>query len=225
MKNERGHILIRRLRETDTDEVRRFCRNVQSRAAKEQLWIQICCYFRHPFLYSVITGTISFFYFAMQLNVVSSLSTAICLIALTEGIRFQIFWSKIRGVFGEGQDLQNLFKYYSDSRRIFLVAMLNGQIVGTVAVRETPEKNVAKLFRMFVHRDYRRMGLASRLISASHEECKRNGYTSVIIRTHTTNVKAIKCYEKAGYLPTEVYNFARLYPHTFNAVSYVKENS
>ncbi|XP_047496807.1 uncharacterized protein LOC125044251 [Penaeus chinensis] len=212
---------IRRADPGDVAGVRALCRTVQKAAAREEIGIHLCSFLVHPFFAMLMLLTFSVLQWRLQTPLELTACAALLLVGAEEGLRFWLFWRRLRHVFGEGADLRDLGPFYSHPRRFFLVAVINNEVAGTVAARETDSFTSAKLWRMFVHPRFRKMGLASRLISACHEECARLGYTSVVLRTHVTNFKARKCYEKAGYVCTGKNNFARLYPHSFDVVHYL----
>ncbi|XP_037782540.1 uncharacterized protein LOC119578933 [Penaeus monodon] len=212
---------IRRANPGDVAGVRAFCGTMQKTAAREEIGIHLRSFLVHPFFAILMLLTVSVLEWRFQTPLEITACASLLLVSAEEGLRFWIFWRRFRHVFGEGADLKDLGLFYSHPRRLFLVAVINNEVAGTVAARETDSLTSAKLWRMFVHPRFRKMGLASRLISACHEECARLGYTSVVLRTHVTNFKARKCYEKAGYVCTGKNNFARLYPHSFDVVHYL----
>lgn len=212
---------IRRAGPGDVAGVRALCRTVQKAAAAEETGIHLRAFLVHPFFALLMLLTFSVLQWILQTPLALTAGATLLLVGAEEGLRFWLFWRRFRHVFEEGADLKDLGLFYSHPRRFFLVAVINDEIAGTVAARETDTATSAKLWRMFVHPRFRSKGLASRLISACHEECARLGYTHVVLRTHETNFKARKCYEKAGYVCTGRNNFARLYPHSFDVVHYL----
>ncbi|XP_042885601.1 uncharacterized protein LOC122261856 [Penaeus japonicus] len=214
-------IEIRRVTPADVVGVRELCTTVQKTAAREEIGIHLRSFLVHPYFVVLLLLAFAILQWALQTHPGLTACAALVAVGAEEGLRFWLFWREFRHVFGEGDDLRNLGIYYSHPRRFFLVAVIKTEVVGTVAVKETDSLATAKLWRMFVHPGFRKIGLASRLISACHEECARLGYTRVELRTHETNTKARKCYEKAGYVLTGKNNFARVYPHSFDAVHYM----
>ncbi|XP_068247482.1 uncharacterized protein [Palaemon carinicauda] len=223
MTKEDSSISTRRLKEEDVPSVRSLCRAVQSASAREEFLIHLR---RFLTSFHVIVTPVFFFcfyHFYLKTAVLPSLKSCIQTTIICEGVRFLFFWWKIKGVFKEGEDLKEPLRYFDHPKRAFLVAVVDGHIAGTVGVKETEDPNVAKLYRMFVHPSYRRRGIALRLISAIHNESRKLKYRSMSLRTHTTNQKALRCYEKAGYTLVEQKNYASVYPHSFDTVIYVKD--
>ncbi|XP_064119133.1 uncharacterized protein LOC135224208 [Macrobrachium nipponense] len=223
MAKKDSDIVIRHLMEEDVPKVRDLCQRVQHESARNEFFVHLRRYLSSRYVITTPAFLFCLFHFFLQMGALQSLKSSIQSAIICEAVRFFFFWQKIKGVFGEGEDLKDPFLYYHKPARFFLVAVVDGEIAGTVAVRETEEPNVAKLLRMFVHPSFRRRGIALRLIDASHDECRKLKYQSVSLRTHTTNEKALSCYEKAGYAIVGKRNFASVYPHSFDTIHFVKD--
>lgn len=61
-------------------------------------------------------------------------------------------------------DLHDIEKYYTDKGGLFLVAIANNKIIGTIACDKLNHKHFI-LKRMFVNKDYRRLGIAQSLLT------------------------------------------------------------
>lgn len=85
-----------------------------------------------------------------------------------------------------------------------LMAMYDGSIAGTVALRKVSE-DVYEFTKMAVDENFRRLGIAEALSYASFEKGKELGAKSIILYSNTKNAAAIKLYEKLGFkhLPVE----------------------
>ncbi|CAL4123517.1 unnamed protein product [Meganyctiphanes norvegica] len=204
---------IRHLRTEDVPAVEQLVKDVQTQSAQQEIKTHLHRMLTHPYLISITL-------LVLATTVYLSQTDFVWLVGLLESIKFFIFWRRIKGVFSAGKDLQDLLSYYSHPKRLFLIAEMEGTVVGTVAVWQTNDDNTAKLTRMFVSSQCRRMGIGTRLIEKCIEECRSLGYMSLMLRTHVTNHKAVKCYEKAGFVCTGRENFAKLYPHSFDTVNY-----
>ncbi len=75
------------------------------------------------------------------------------------------------------------------------IALVKGKIVATARLREDP-KDVAKLERMVVKKDYRGKGIALGLTKFILEEARKQRYTRVWMQAQ---VQAKHVYEKAGF--------------------------
>ena len=77
-----------------------------------------------------------------------------------------------------------------------------------------------KLWRVFSHPATRRMGIASKLISEALKLSKAHGYKRVALRTHKSNTRALKLYEKCGFALKAEEIISAYYPLKFIAMCY-----
>lgn len=101
------------------------------------------------------------------------------------------------------EDLDNLSEHYGGDREIFLVAEKDGQIVGTVAVKEDG-KDVALLRRVFVHPDYRGKGYGAKLMSKAMDFCFEHNYKTVTFRGTGRMRDAVNLCLKNGFKEDDV---------------------
>lgn len=93
-------------------------------------------------------------------------------------------------------DLDDIAASYADA--VFLVAELDGQIVGTgVLVAETAV--VGRIVRMSVARAQRRRGIARQLLAALIAAAQAKQYTQLVLETTATWDDAIGFYRAAGF--------------------------
>lgn len=93
-------------------------------------------------------------------------------------------------------DLNDIAASYADG--VFLCAWLDGELVGTGAL--VPEgKGVMRVVRMSVQRARRRMGIASRILSALLDEARRRGCHAIVIETTETWADAVGFYLRHGF--------------------------
>lgn len=85
-----------------------------------------------------------------------------------------------------------------------LMALYNGEVAGTVALRKLDDK-IFEFTKMAVDVNFRRKGIAERLTYVSFEKARELGADTVILYSNTLQVAAIKMYEKIGFqhLPVE----------------------
>lgn len=95
-------------------------------------------------------------------------------------------------------DLQEIEQSYLDNGGEFLVAEINGEIVGMGAFRKISE-TCAEIKRMRVHPDYWRQGLGQTILSRLEQIAKEKGYTTLILDTTIHQVAAQGLYLKNGY--------------------------
>jgi ribosomal protein S18 acetylase RimI-like enzyme len=94
------------------------------------------------------------------------------------------------------------------------VAVYNGQIIGICGINIDPYANdsrIGRLRRVYVHREFRRQGIAERLI----EILRKHGADYFqTIRLYTENVAAAKLYEKMGFQKTTGERVSHIYHYS-----------
>ena len=102
----------------------------------------------------------------------------------------------------ENGDMYDIASYYLQPNRNFWVAEINSIIVGCVAVT-TPEdndSNECELVRMSVDENYRKLGIASKLIQILENWSKEHNYNKIRLTTLSKMFPAIQLYEKNGFI-------------------------
>lgn len=97
----------------------------------------------------------------------------------------------------DDEDLSKIPAVYS-GRGGFWVAVENGKVLGTVAIREIG-KDTAKLNRMFVLTQYHGKGVGPALLQYAIEFAKQQGFKEIILNTHHLMHRAHRFYEKNGF--------------------------
>lgn len=100
------------------------------------------------------------------------------------------------------QDLDDLKKAYQQERCVMLVAEENGQLIGTIAVKEE-NKESALIRRLFIHPAYRHRGFGSVLIDRAMDFCHLHGYKKVTFRVISKMSSAVSLFIKHGFKETE----------------------
>ena len=238
-------VKIRRLRGPDCHLVIRFINEILRQEEGIELKKQIKKLFLHPSLWllSALLICIIGIYFEyiflnshMQQNNINFFSfppiptsCAVLLGIWTWGkVKFQSYWSEAKKCFrASGDDLNDLYKFYclsSKRKRMFLLAEINDQIIGTIAIREAPGMpelaRTSKCWRLYIHPEFRRLGVASRLIKESLKLCYDLGYTRVAVRTHENNEAAIRLFDKNGFRLVSSDVLAQSYPLKFNLLDF-----
>ena len=83
-----------------------------------------------------------------------------------------------------------------------LAAGLSGLLPGShrgASAPEEPRGTYARLLFIGVHPDYRRRGVASRLLGTFHTQCAAQGFQTMRLMTENINAPGIAMYEKAGW--------------------------
>ena len=115
---------------------------------------------------------------------------------LIEGIMGEEF-SAARGVYSF-HDIDDPGAYYSGRKNVFMVAEEDGQIVGTVAIKEDTPKT-ALLRRIFVRKNFRGRGYGEKLLAKAMEFCFDRGYETVVFRGVDKMQNALRLCLKNGF--------------------------
>ena len=126
-------------------------------------------------------------------------------------------YDQIMKVYGIGPDMrfhydiEGIREYYiSPENACFFVAYLDGEIVATAAVRgydkdfeffkgKYSKKDTASIWRLMVDEDFRRHGLARKLVGAIEEFSKDAGYLRIYLHTHRYLDAAISFWKSLDY--------------------------
>ncbi len=106
-------------------------------------------------------------------------------------------------------DLDAIEKHYRGPRDIFLVALDDHRIVGTVAVKEDDTKT-ALLRRLFVDGVYRGKGYGSQLVDQALTFCREKGYKRVAFRGTASMEKALSLMRRKGFKEKERIRFGEV---------------
>jgi len=102
---------------------------------------------------------------------------------------------------GEGpwdDDLKNIEAAYLKAQGAFLVALIDGKIVGMGAFRPIDSCTV-EIKRMRVHPAYQRQGIGTAILQQVEARARRRGYRKFTLDTTVQQNAAQKFYEKCGY--------------------------
>ena len=106
-------------------------------------------------------------------------------------------------------DLDAIETHYRGPRDVFLVALEDRRIVGTVAVKEDDAKT-ALLRRLFVDRSYRGKRYGSQLVDQALAFCRGKGYKQVAFRGTTSMDKALGLMQRKGFAEKERIHFGEV---------------
>ncbi|RUM33790.1 MAG: ribosomal-protein-alanine N-acetyltransferase [Archaeoglobus sp.] len=81
---------------------------------------------------------------------------------------------------------------------VIFVAEINRKVVGYVTVMETEEGN-AKIMSIAVKKEYRGLGIGSKLLDEAIRWCKTRGKRKVLLEVRTSNFVAQELYKKKGF--------------------------
>lgn len=111
-------------------------------------------------------------------------------------------------------DIEGIKEYYIlPERNSFFVAYDGDDVVATAAIRaydrdyeffrgQYNSDNTASIWRLMVDREYRRHGLARKLVAYMEEFAKNEGYVQVYLHTHRYLEAALPFWKSLGYIIT-----------------------
>lgn len=95
-------------------------------------------------------------------------------------------------------DLRNIIQSYTHEGAVFLVGIYDRRVVCSGAISfETP--NVGRVGRMSVLKEYRRAGVAKRMIHCLESWAIQYGYQQLVLETNNEWHNAIEFYKGRGY--------------------------
>ena len=97
-------------------------------------------------------------------------------------------------------DLNDIALTYAPG--IFLVAYLDGELVGTGALlpEVTPDgDNALRVVRMSVRTDLRRQGIGRRILDRLLDEARASGCRKIVLETTSTWTNAVRFYTRYGF--------------------------
>ena len=107
------------------------------------------------------------------------------------------------GLFVGYDDLVDVTTSYGGARDLFLIAEKDGEIIGTIAIKEDSE-DAALLRRIFVRGDQRGKGYGDSLLSEAMDFCEKAGYRTVSFRGIDRMKTAMRLCLKRGFEEDEV---------------------
>ncbi|NNE12969.1 MAG: GNAT family N-acetyltransferase, partial [Ilumatobacter sp.] len=87
----------------------------------------------------------------------------------------------------------------------FVVAVAGGDTIACGGIVRVDDET-AEIKRMWVHADWRGVGLGRRMLARLEGEVATLGYRQVVLDTNEVLIEAVAMYERAGYRPIERYN-------------------
>lgn len=172
-----------------------------------------------------ITGNIIFYYFILLFFVFSdsllpSMKSLITLISLW----IFIIHRNIKYSFNSYQgytkycintDYKDPISWIVEGKSHLWAACLNtdkSKVIGSIGLVQYIDENrlpqsvkavlvekIIELKRMYVDKDYRNMGIASRLLEHAEDWSRNNGYKQIILSTSAYQREAVNFYKKKGY--------------------------
>lgn len=95
-------------------------------------------------------------------------------------------------------DLDDIAAHYTEFGHTFVVAEMDGEIVGAAALK-IEDQTTGRIVRMSVKRDHRRQGIGRALVTHLLDVARRQGFTQVRVSTEPDWHAAIKLYTQCGF--------------------------
>lgn len=96
-------------------------------------------------------------------------------------------------------DLSDILKSYSEGKGTFLVGTYEDKVIGTGALIEESE-GIGRVVRMSTDKQYRKCGVASKILKALEEIAREKGYSKIVLETTKTWIVARWFYISNGYV-------------------------
>jgi putative acetyltransferase len=110
---------------------------------------------------------------------------------------------------GFSAELAALPSPYEPPHGVLLIAQVNGDMAGCVALRRLDD-DTGEMKRLFVRPAFRSLGLAKRLIAAVILAARKAGYSELRLDTLPSMVSAQELYRKLGFAEIPAYNNTHL---------------
>ena len=104
-------------------------------------------------------------------------------------------------------DLDDVRSHYYENNGTFLVAIADGRVIGSGAIRRLND-DICELKRMWFLKDYRGQGLATKMTQILLDFARKTSYKQVRldIADQQKQAQALKFYKRLGFYPIERYN-------------------
>ena len=96
------------------------------------------------------------------------------------------------------EEIDRVPHYYSERKGGFWVAVDDQKIVGMFGL-EPSREGAMELRRMYVDPDFRRRGIARRMLNFAEQECRRRNRPRMDLSTSELQREAVALYQNAGY--------------------------
>ena len=101
-------------------------------------------------------------------------------------------------------ELQTLHKVYSSPRGCIILAKLNGEVLGCIALKPIGD-NICEMKRLYVRPSARGKGLGKQLVEELIYFARNAGYKAMKLDTIASLKEAIKLYRSKGFVKTDPY--------------------
>ncbi|CAH1261788.1 NOTCH1 [Branchiostoma lanceolatum] len=206
MEPDAKNVTIRELRQEEASEARDIVVSGLYRqivTVRTALKILLTAIQLRPFLWQiyVVWGFLAAIFYAVSNSVlVSVVLTAASSLPASWGLVNVMFWQYKQS---QRMELEHLYTWYNaKAGSKFWVAVCDGRVIGTVAVDRASDTE-AELKRMSVLPEYRRRGVATRLMKRFEEFCRSDGVKKMFLLTSKVQLEAVRLYQGSGFAITE----------------------
>ncbi|XP_035687360.1 N-acetyltransferase 14-like [Branchiostoma floridae] len=203
MENDAKNVTIRELRREEEMEARGIVvsglyRQIVTLDAACKIMLSVIQLKPSPWQVYIMLGLLMAIFYAVSNSVLVSVGlTAVFSIPSSWGLLYCMLWLYVHEA---RRELDHLYSYYNDKAGSrFWVAVCGGKIAGTVALDRTSD-TVAELKRMSVLPEYRRRGVATRLMKRFEEFCRSDGVKETFLTTSFVQLEAVRLYQKCGFV-------------------------
>lgn len=109
----------------------------------------------------------------------------------------QYFWDILEAE-GELMDVDNFQQAYNKNRGLFLVALDDGKVVGTGAIKKM-EEDSAELKRLWLLEEYHGQKIGYQIVLRLLDFARTQGYRRLRLQTSEKQIRAIQFYKQLGF--------------------------
>lgn len=103
-------------------------------------------------------------------------------------------------------ELEGLPGKYAPPEGALLLAMIQGQAAGCVALRKHDD-TACEMKRLYVSPEFQGRGLGKALVEAIIDQARHKGYQRMLLDTHPWMYAAMQIYQQAGFREIAAYRF------------------
>ncbi|CAH1787804.1 unnamed protein product [Owenia fusiformis] len=115
-------------------------------------------------------------------------------------------------------DYNKFVEYWTDPAHPLWLLFHKRRLIGSVGLKELDVNTRGELVRLAIAHEYRRNGLAEKLVYTVIEFCEKHKYEELILLTSVYQLGAMKLYEKVGFTKYSRYTLYYITP-VLSAVS------
>ena len=90
-------------------------------------------------------------------------------------------------------------EFYKDNDRNCWIALDNDKVIETISLKKL-DKELGEIKNLYIHSDYRKQGIAQKLLDILIEFATENNYNKLQLDTYDKFGNAIRFYEKNGFV-------------------------